>query len=389
MQGAAKHMSAGDSFMKKPVLTALLASFFIALIVWLMVKQVEPFETDVFQRLIKAFGNSDIKVDSHSLNYLTLNAKVATAAGFLLFASASTWAGFKLAAFARIIVSVQLFVMSLFYQWALWQFFGLLGHPLGYSLSILVGCFSGAALRQIELARRESESRYYELKIRNKELQETRLSLVKQDEVERRMLAADLHDQVLNDMKQMVGRFENYVANSNDTESLDKVRALSSKVMHEIREVMESLCPSVLEHLGLVAAIEDCLRKGGDRSGFKVRFRSKIDSDELKGLSIVEQSLVYRLVQESITNVCKHANASVVRVTIDKLDGCLSIMINDDGKGLDPARTRQDSRGLKYMRLRADLIGATIAWKQGDNDKGTKVEIRLDLAGRQAVQSDD
>ncbi|MBX9724034.1 MAG: hypothetical protein K2X81_21690, partial [Candidatus Obscuribacterales bacterium] len=291
MQGAAKHMSAGDSFMKKPVLTALLASFFIALIVWLLVKQVEPFETDVFQRLIKAFGNSDIKVDSRTLNYLTLNAKIATAAGLLLFASASTWAGFKLASFARIIVSVQLFVMSLFYQWALWQFFGLLGHPLGYSLSILAGCFSGAALRQIELARRESESRYYELKIRNKELQETRLSLVKQDEVERRMLAADLHDQVLNDMKQMVGRFENFVANSNDSESLDKVRTLSSKVMHEIREVMESLCPSVLEHLGLVAAIEDCLRKGGDRSGFKVRFRSKIDSDELKGLSIVEQSL--------------------------------------------------------------------------------------------------
>ena len=65
------------------------------------------------------------------------------------------------------------------------------------------------------------------------------------------------------------------------------------------------------------------------------------------------------------------------------------ITINDDGKGLDPAKQRQDSRGLKYMRLRADLIGATIAWKQGENDKGTKVEIRLDLTGRQAVQTDD
>lgn len=382
-------MSSGDSIMKKPALAALIASFFIALIVWLLVKQFELFETDVFQRLIKAFGAGEVKSEQNVLSNLSMNAKIATAAGFLLFASASTWAGFKLAPFARIIVGIQLFVMSLFYQWALWQFLGLTGHPLGYSITVLIGCFSGAGLRQIELARRESESRYYELKIRNKELQETRLSLVKQDEVERRMLAADLHDQVLNDMKQLVGRFENYVVDANDKDSLEKVRTLSAKVMHEIREVMDSLCPSVLEHLGLVAAIEDCLRKGAERSGFKVRIRSKIDSEELKGLSIVEQSLVYRLVQESITNICKHANASTVRATIEKLDGCLLISINDDGKGLDPAKTRQDSRGLKYMRLRADLIGATIAWKQGDNDKGTKVEIRLDLTGRQAVQTDD
>lgn len=382
-------MSSGDSIMKRPALAALITSFFIAIIVWLAVKQLEMFEADMFQRLIKAFGAGEIKLDANAISNMNMKAKIATAAGFLLFASASTWAGFKLAPFARIIVGIQLFVMSLFYQWALWQFLGLAGHPLGYSFTILVGCLSGAGLRQIELARRESESRYYELKIRNKELQETRLSLVKQDEVERRMLAADLHDQVLNDMKQLVGRFENYVSNSTDTDSLEKVRTLSAKVMHEIREVMDSLCPSVLEHLGLVAAIEDCLRKGGERSGFKVRFRAKIDSDELKGLSIVEQSLVYRLVQESITNICKHANANTVRVTVDKVDNCLLITINDDGKGLDPARTRQDSRGLKYMRLRADLIGATIAWKQGDNDKGTKVEIRLDLTGRQAVQSDD
>lgn len=382
-------MTTADSLTKRPVLAALVAAVFVALIVWLVVKQFEGFEANVFQRLITAFGASDVKIDISSLKHMSLNAKAATTFGFLLFAVASIWAGFKLATFARIIVGIQLFVMSLIYQWGLWNLLGVTGHPLGYSFTVLIGCISGAGLRQIELARRESEARYYELKLRNKELKETRLSLVKQDEVERRMLAADLHDQVLNDMKQLVQRFENYVENSSDKESLDKVRTLSNKVMGEIREVMESLCPSVLEHLGMAAAIEDCLRKGGERSGFKVRFRNKIDSDEFKCLSIVEQSLVYRLVQESITNTCKHANAGTVRVTIEKIDSSLLITINDDGKGLDPAKARSDSRGLKYMRLRADLIGATITWKQGDNDKGTKVEIRLDLTGRQAVQSDD
>ena len=380
-------MGSSDSLFKRQLMAVLIAAFFIALIVWSTVRQLGHVELEVFQRLIRAFGSAEVKIDT--LADLSLTANVSMAAGFLIIASVSTWAGFKLSPFARIIVGIQLFVISLFYQWALWRFLGLSGHPLGYALIILAGTFAGAGLRHLELARRESESRYYELKIRNKELQETRLSLVKQDEVERRMLAADLHDQVLNDMKQLVGGFENYVRDTSDSESLDKVRELSSKVMHEIREVMDSLCPSVLEHLGLVAAIEDCLRKGGERSGFKVRIRSKISSDDLCGLSIVEQSLVYRLVQESITNICKHANASTVRITVENLDNCLVITINDDGKGLDPAKTRQDSRGLKYMRLRADLIGATIAWKQGDNDKGTKVEIRLDLTGRQAVKNDD
>jgi signal transduction histidine kinase len=373
----------------RPIISALVASFFIAIMVWLLAKQVELFEADIFQRLISAFGSGDVKLDPDPFSNLSLTAKIATAGGFLAFASASTWAGFKLAPVPRTIVGIQLFVMSLFYQWGIWQWLAVAGHPVGYTFAILVGCMAGGGLRQLELTRRESESRYYEIKIRNKELQETRLSLVKQDEVERRMLAADLHDQVLNDMKQLVGRFEDYVSGTDKEANLEKVRALSSKVMHEIREVMESLCPSVLEHLGLVAAIEDAVRKGGERAGFKVRFRGKIDSDDLHGLSIVEQSLLYRLVQETITNICKHANASTVRATVDKVDGCLMITINDDGKGLDPAKSRSDSRGLKYMRLRADLIGATIAWKQGENDKGTKVEIRLDLTGRQAVPTDD
>src|SRR5579883_909540 len=115
-------MSSGDSLMKRPAMAALIASFFIALIVWLAVRQLELFEADVFQRLIKAFGASgDIKVDL-ALNSLSMAAKIGTATGFLIFASAATWAGFKLAPFARIIVGIQLFVMSLFYQWALWQF---------------------------------------------------------------------------------------------------------------------------------------------------------------------------------------------------------------------------------------------------------------------------
>lgn len=374
--------------MKKPLVSALTISFAIAYVAWLIAEQFSGFECEIFERLISIFAwptgihqaQQELSINP-STDWFSL-------CSFVLFAFAASWSSFKLSFFSRIIVSIQIFVLSLIYQWALWSWFAIEGHPLGYLLCIGIGCLFGVALRKLELARRENETRYYELKIRNKELQETRLSLVKQDEIERRMLAADLHDQVLNDMKLLTQRFESFIE-SGDQESLQEVRSLSGKIMFELREVMESLCPSVLEHLGLVAAVEDCLRKGGERAGFKFRFRSTVKTEQLQALSLVEQSLFYRLVQESITNTCKHAGASVVRIVMDVVDNELLITITDDGIGIGSSKQRADSRGLRYMRLRADLIGATIAWKPGDNDKGTRVEIRLDLTGRQAVQTDD
>jgi two-component system sensor histidine kinase UhpB len=145
---------------------------------------------------------------------------------------------------------------------------------------------------------------------------------------------------------------------------------------------METLSPSVLEHLGLGAAIEDCLRRGSERSGFKVRFKNKLSSDDLDCLSMVEQVLLYRLAQESITNICKHAGASTVRATLEREENNLAIRIVDDGKGMDLAKARGDSRGMKYQRYRADLVGAIIGWAPGENGKGTTVEISVDLSDR-------
>lgn len=376
----------GTNFLEKPFAGALIISAIIAVFVWLLTKELAFVEQEMFTRLMTAFHAEEAGAGASDPRSVFSN--IVTIASFSVFAGLSAWAGLKLGSFARVIAGMQIFAVSLCYQFLVWQTVRIVGHPLGYAVVIALGFLGGGWLRHFNETRKISQSRYYELKIRNRELHETRLTMVKQDEVERRMLAADLHDQVLNDMKQLVQRFENYVE-SQDVEDLSRVRTLSTKVMHEIREVMESLCPSVLEHLGLEAALEDCLRKGAERASFKVRFRSKIESDDLKGLSLVEQSLLYRLVQESITNICKHAEASTVRIVVEKVDNDLLITINDDGKGLDPAKSRQDSRGLKYMRLRADLIGATIAWKAGDNNRGTKVEIRMDLREKVMVNTDD
>jgi signal transduction histidine kinase len=115
--------------------------------------------------------------------------------------------------------------------------------------------------------------------------------------------------------------------------------------------------------------------------------RNKLNGTDLTVLSMVEQSLLYRLVQESITNACKHAEASTVRTVVEMDGNHLVISVADDGKGIDKAKWRDDSRGVRYMRQRADLIGASIAWRPGEGDKGTVVEIRMNLDGRNHEQA--
>ena len=137
-----------------------------------------------------------------------------------------------------------------------------------------------------------------------------------------------------------------------------------------------------LQYLGLSSGIEYCVRRGSERAGFKGKVRNKLKGSELDNLSKIEQVLLYRLIQESITNICKHASASNVEVNINRLDNFLVCRVIDDGRGVDLSKISNESRGVRYMRQRADLIGATIGWYPAEKGTGTMVEIRMDLTGR-------
>lgn len=301
--------------------------------------------------------------------------------GFVVFGLTEAFICKRLPNPDRVLATICVLSATVVYQWVTLQFLSSPPHPLAYIVTLAVGFGCGAYLRVREASETTRTAHHYELKLRDNELLETRLELLKQDEIERRTLAADLHDQVLNDLKQLMQRFDEYLADHSETKAA-QVKELTNQVMVEIREVMDALSPSVLEHLGLPAAIEDCLRRGAKRSGFKIRFKNSADETLLPRLSIVEQGLLYRLVQESITNVCKHANASLVKVTVATTGDTLSVKIIDDGRGIDLDKMSETSRGLKYMRYRAELIGARITWNSGENGKGTTVEIQLSLGDR-------
>jgi signal transduction histidine kinase len=293
--------------------------------------------------------------------------------------------GSKLASVPRTFALLQLFLISMIAQWLLFSAFSIAGHPLSSAVTVMLGGLLGFGFKRLSWKDERLTNQYYELNLRNRELQEARLLLVKQDEIERRVLAADLHDQVLNDLKtlkQLVERLERSggaIEGAELSQTCGDAHELLERTMSDVREVMDSLCPSTLEHLGLPAAIEDCCRRGADKAGFKIRFKNEVDETILEKLSVVEKSLLYRLVQESITNICKHAEATKVRVTVSMENSRLRISIADDGKGINGAALRDDSRGIKYMRLRADLIGATVVWQASEENKGTLVEIRKEV----------
>jgi signal transduction histidine kinase len=384
-------------FQNKNAWSILVAAIAIASLAWSVASLARAIDHDILFRLLAAIDPFPSLPDNdpRSLQYFLKSSYAGYDLNWtnslqltlvMLFSSVAAWSAFKLSAFARVLVLVQLFVLSVLAIMGLKQFLQIQAHPICYFIAVFAGCLAGYCLRLMELRRRKQEAQYYELLLRNKELQETKLLLVKQDEIERRMLAADLHDQVLNDLKAVRQKLDSYI-NSQEPALADSIKSLLNQAMDEIREVMDSLCPSALEHLGLVAAMEDCLRRGAERGGFKVRFKNKVAGDEFAALSMVEQSLLYRLVQESVTNICKHADASLVRGTVELEGDQLIVKVADNGRGIDPSRLREDSRGVRYMRQRADLIGATIAWRPGEDGKGTTVEIRISLTGRENAES--
>ena len=300
--------------------------------------------------------------------------------GLALFSVLSLLATYRISGAGRVVILVQLVVLSLVYQVAVWQFFHVEGHPASLIASICLSGIAGALLKQHDYEKHKFESQQIELKLRNEQLEESRLALVKQDESERRLLAADLHDQVLNDLRMIQKRFEQFAENPK-VEERDAINVMMRQNMSQIREIMDDLCPATLEEFGLSAAIEERLDKSSELSKFKPRFSSTAKVETIEKLSSVEKLLIYRLVQESLTNISKHANASRVRITIAEENGVLIFSVNDDGRGIDADMLSASSRGTMYMRLRAALIGAKVDWKQGPDGKGTTVEIRMHVQG--------
>src|SRR4051812_7097054 len=195
-------------------------------------------------------------------------------------------------------------------------------------------------------------------------------------EEERGHLARELHDELgalLTAAKLDVARLKSKLG-TQPPEIGQRLQHLTEALNSGIalkRRIIEDLRPSSLANLGLTAALEILAREFSERSGIEVA--TSLEPVELEEAG---QLTIYRLVQESLTNVGKYAEAKQVEITLRNYGGHVEVDIKDDGKGFDPSRMKPSTHGIAGMRHRVEAAGGKLTVRAAPG-KGTRISAVL------------
>jgi signal transduction histidine kinase len=222
------------------------------------------------------------------------------------------------------------------------------------------------------------------LALANHELADARLRLANEAEAERSRIARDLHDQTLADLRRLfllTDKLPDGEKENGDRVALDPVsfREEIEAVSNEIRRICEDLSPSVLENVGLAAALEwalaDAVTHLPESRKFDYEFKCEEDLEERIKLAPGVRMQIYRIVQEAVSNVSRHAAAKRVSLIVRLWDDSeLALTLTDDGAGFDlQGKKAGIGRGLANIRARASLIEAEVSWSK--NPKGGTVFV--------------
>lgn len=215
-------------------------------------------------------------------------------------------------------------------------------------------------------------------------------------EEERRRLARELHDdlgQALSGLKLQLSSLDHRFADASLSDAADvrsrlgSMRQLIDAAMHTLRTVVTELRPEALDRLGLLAALEWQAETFSRHAGLRCRFNAAPDTIDL---DMGRATSVFRIFQEMLTNIARHAGASRVDVTIEQQHDEFTLTVRDNGRGIAPgAAVSSRAFGLLGMRERALLLGGEIDLASVPR-RGTTVSLRIPLANRRtAPRSDD
>lgn len=208
------------------------------------------------------------------------------------------------------------------------------------------------------------------------------IDLQGQAEAERKRIAKDLHDESLSSMSKIIRLTDKLDSGeSNATE----IRSRLETCMNNMRRIINDLHPSVLEEFGLAIAIEDLLAQFRRDTGIKANFR---DSTNGSRLTSFDELCVYRIFQESLNNIFKHANATEVELRMDQLGNRIRFKLSDNGNG--NVSKKKGSHGLRNIADRAGLLGSKIEWKKPEQfDTGTMLVFYANPAPLQQSKEAD
>jgi signal transduction histidine kinase len=193
--------------------------------------------------------------------------------------------------------------------------------------------------------------------------------VVDAQELERRRLARELHDQTGQELTSVIfglKAVEEAPDEASRAAAVEQVRAQVLETLQDVRRLAVELRPKALDDYGLVAAIERLVQTFAEQVGIRVEFEPNLPGERLA--TEVETAL-YRMVQEALTNIAKHAQAGEVSIVLTRSADTVSAIVEDDGRGFD-TREAREGMGLDGMRERLGLLDGKLKIESGPG-KGT------------------
>jgi len=233
------------------------------------------------------------------------------------------------------------------------------------------------------VAERTAELERVNARLREREQTLARLyeKVVGAQEDERKRIARELHDDTAQSLAVLVMGLESATAavKAGKMPRLDEVKALAVHTIEEIHRLIRDLRPSVLDDLGLLAAIRWYAERHLAERGMSVRCEfEKLD----RRLPPAFEAAVFRVCQEAMSNILRHAQADSVLIQVGPKDGTLRIEIEDDGRGFDPAEAAANAErppfGLMGIRERVEMLGGRVSIDSAPG-QGTRIEIDVPL----------
>ncbi|WP_408007863.1 sensor histidine kinase [Pseudalkalibacillus sp. A8] len=218
-----------------------------------------------------------------------------------------------------------------------------------------------------------------------KEKQDFGLQIIDAQEEERGRVSREIHDGPAQMLANVLLRSEliekTYMQKGVEEARIElkDLRRMVKSALIEVRRIIYDLRPMALDDLGLIPTLEKYLRTVSDSTGVKINLRSLGNERRLPSKMEVA---TYRLIQESVQNACKHAQADEIQVKVEFQEQ-LSILVRDNGVGFDQTERKDQSFGIIGMKERVDLLDGTIKIESNPG-KGTMIFIQIPLSKQEA-----
>jgi len=260
--------------------------------------------------------------------------------------------------------------------------FSQIGRRLTITLGLTIGIgllLAAFSMRRILGLENATTAHLREISQAREELKQLSARLVQAQEDERRSISRELHDEVGQALTGVLVEMAN-LSNLIRARDADALSAKAAEIKRQVensitvvRNMALLLRPSMLDDLGLVAALEWQAREVSHRTGLHIAVAAEEDAGQLPE---AHRTCIYRIVQEALQNVVRHAGAAHVRIGLEKTGGGVRLRVEDDGKGFAVARQR--GLGLLGIEERVAQLGGRLR-VSSEPGRGTQVAVELPL----------